>query len=230
MRHPSTAALFRYWNTLRGDRPAPRRIEIEPRAIAPELRDVFLIEGPAGEFRFRLAGSRIVDSLGQSLTGRPFEDIFADRTKLAALSALWIAAEDGEPMLIGIRKAGRAEDDAPRAAKPGAPRPAWLNFRDAGGIPKPERRQAHSAAGELLLLPLSHRNGIGDRLIGALAFFDPPAEPARIPERLDLTGSRMLGRAARPASGPGLLPAAMAESVIGRRGHLIVMRGRKDTE
>lgn len=229
MRHPSIATLFRYWSDLRGGRPAPKRTEIDPRAIASELRDIFILEGPAGDFRFRLAGSRMVANLGQSITGRAFDEIFAERARLGAMSSLWIASEDGEPVLMGIRNASLAPGLAARE-KPDPTRPVWANFRNIGGVPQPERRVPHLGAGELLLLPLEHRNGLGDRLIGALAFFTQPISPPETAQFLDLTGTRMLGRAARPAAGTGLLPAALADSVISRRGHLVLMRGRKDTE
>lgn len=230
MRHRSTEALFRYWERMRGDRPAPRRTEIDPRAIARALGDVFLLEGPAEDFRFRLAGSRIVEALGRSVTGLPYEEIWSIRARLAAMSALWSVAEEHEPMLIGIRIDPQfTTGDAFANARAGQ-RPGHAGSRASASAIDPERRRPQAMAGEMLLLPLAQQRGIGARLIGVLALFEHPAFSTATERSLDLTGGRMLGRAARPGRGTGLLPANLAGTVIGRRGHLVVMRGFKDTE
>src|SRR5262245_16401234 len=60
MIHPATQALYAYWNEVRGDRLAPRRLEIQPARIAEHLLDTFILERSGrSAFRFRLAGTRV---------------------------------------------------------------------------------------------------------------------------------------------------------------------------
>ncbi len=227
MRHRSIKALYEYWTTLRGDRAAPARTEIDPRGIARELGDVFLLDGTVADFRFRLAGSRIVAALGQALTGARFERIWLERASDNARRALASAATEAEPILIGIRifkpESGREPVRSPTLS-PRLP-PSWANFRDINGVAMPERRGDLVSAGEMLLLPLSQQNRIGTRILGALALFEPPLTPALTPQPLDISGTRILGRAARPNTGTGLLHGELAETVISRHGHLVLMRG-----
>lgn len=83
MKHDGTAALLRYWNRIKGQRPAPEPSEIEPGAIAKQLPDVFILEQPATEnARFRLAGTRLCAIHGGELKSSSFLSLWAqqDRT------------------------------------------------------------------------------------------------------------------------------------------------------
>ncbi len=85
MKEAVSQSLFTYWNNLRGDRPAPRRFEIEPARIANYLPDTFILERvDQATLRFRLAGTRISDSLGIELRGTNLFDLF-DREDAATL-------------------------------------------------------------------------------------------------------------------------------------------------
>lgn len=78
-------SLFSYWNALRGNRPAPKRFEIEPARIANSLPDTFILERINHKnARFRLAGTRITEALGIELRGRNLFELFeaADATTL----------------------------------------------------------------------------------------------------------------------------------------------------
>lgn len=69
--HPVSRALFSHWNGLRGPRGAPRRDEIDLRAIAPILPWVGIIERCGQRrHRWRLAGTAIAQAWGHGLTGR----------------------------------------------------------------------------------------------------------------------------------------------------------------
>jgi hypothetical protein len=71
-------SLFSYWNALRGNRPAPKRFEIEPSRIANNLPDTFILERlNHSNIRFRLAGTRITDALGMELRGKNLFDLFS---------------------------------------------------------------------------------------------------------------------------------------------------------
>jgi hypothetical protein len=227
MRHRSIQALYDYWNTVRGNRPAPARTEIDPRGVATALGDIFLLDGPAADFRFRLAGSRVVAAVGQTLTGRRFDEIWLETAREAARHALASPADEGEPILVGIRAFEPPDPyDSPRLTDTkAASRLRWPNLRLPGSLPRIERRGVLVGAGEMILLPLTHQNRVGSRILGALALFDPPAMPATRPQGMDISGTRVLGRAARPQAGTGLLPSDIADSVISRHGHLVVIRG-----
>jgi hypothetical protein len=85
MKHKNNQALFEYWNSVRGDRVAPRRFDIEPGRLGPVLPDTFILERKDdGALVYRLAGTRLCESFGTDLRGRDFlEGITpADRIKL----------------------------------------------------------------------------------------------------------------------------------------------------
>jgi hypothetical protein len=80
MNQDGTMALFQYWNGLRGERPAPRRTEIEPADIRQLLADTFILELDArSEAIFRLAGTRICATHGRELKGHAFTPIWSQR-------------------------------------------------------------------------------------------------------------------------------------------------------
>ncbi|MCA1441051.1 PAS domain-containing protein [Ensifer sp. IC4062] len=91
MRSKTTIELFRYWDTLRGERDLPRRDEIEPQEICALLPSLFILERqPGGDIRFRLAGTHVCALFGRELRGQPF-------------GALWSASEAGEAARIADR-------------------------------------------------------------------------------------------------------------------------------
>jgi hypothetical protein len=215
VRHPAVKALYDHWNSLHGARGAPTRAELAPERIAPALGNIFLLDGIAeahateseGEeiITFRLAGSRLIETLGRTLTGEPFASLWQAGACAEARAALRIAAGDGEPVLIGIR--------AYEAGSPSACHPS----RAGRQCPPPV------GAGEMLLLPLSGPRG--PRLVGAMALFGWPPLPVRQPHALDISGMRIVSHAARCHAGTGLVPGHVAEDVIARRGHLAMIRG-----
>lgn len=73
MRSKTNAKLYAYWNSVRGDRTAPQRFEIEPSQIAEILSETFILEyRPANSYMYRLAGTKIGDYLGRELRGSAF--------------------------------------------------------------------------------------------------------------------------------------------------------------
>lgn len=226
MRHRSIRAVFNYWNALRGNRPAPSRTEIDPRRIASELGDVFMLDGAAGDYCFRLAGSRIVASLGQPLTGKRFDTIWLDAARAPAQQALESPIVEGEPILIGIRAYEPvATEPKPTSVSSLRLQPRWPNLRQAGGTRPVERRGQLVGAGEMVLLPLTHQGTAGGRILGAMALFEAPTLPVTGPQPLDISGTRILGRTALPHQGPGLVSGDLTDTIIARHGHLVVIRG-----
>ncbi|WP_423416419.1 PAS domain-containing protein [Hyphomicrobium sp. B1] len=77
MQEAVSQSLYSYWDALRGNRPAPKRFEIEPSRIANNLPDTFILERVNyTNARFRLAGTRITDALGMELRGRNLFEMF----------------------------------------------------------------------------------------------------------------------------------------------------------
>ena len=225
MRHRSIAALFQYWTQLRGNRSAPKRSEVDPRSIASALGDVFLLDGDVETFAFRLAGSRIVEGLGRDLTGTSFYSIWADRALETGIRSLDLCAREGQPLLIGTK----IHDPTPaHTSAQDAPVSSWANLRIPGQQPHSNRRRAFSHHGEMLLLPLEHHGEVGARVLGAFALFNPPTTRPDSPAELDITGMRTLGDLSRPTTPLGLVPASLADTVISRHGHLVLMRGMKE--
>lgn len=90
MRQNTTKHLYSYWNEVRGARMAPRRFDIEPAQIASILPETFVLERCAdGQFRFRLAGTRICESFGREFRGLRMLDLWppADQPALEELLA-----------------------------------------------------------------------------------------------------------------------------------------------
>ncbi len=88
MKHPSSRALYAYWDTLRAGRAAPERSELDPGAIRTILGDVMILEvGGPHRYAVRLAGTHICSLMGRELKERAFVETFApgDRPELYAL-------------------------------------------------------------------------------------------------------------------------------------------------
>jgi hypothetical protein len=98
MRHPTSQALYAYWNEVRGERIAPQRLEIQPARIGSILPDTFILERcDSRTFRYRLAGTRVCARFGMELRSLNFLDrwSFGDRAML-------------EEHLAAITETGRA--------------------------------------------------------------------------------------------------------------------------
>ena len=82
MKNQKTIDLFLYWNRLRGNRPAPRRTEVEPADIKALLADTFILEDDQrGQPVFRLAGTRLCAIFGRELKGFVFSSLWQDRDR-----------------------------------------------------------------------------------------------------------------------------------------------------
>ena len=70
-------ALYDYWQRKRGDRALPSRADIDPIELKDLLGNLFLVDvnyQPLS-FRYRLAGTNIVQVLGRELTGRTADEL-----------------------------------------------------------------------------------------------------------------------------------------------------------
>jgi hypothetical protein len=103
MKHERSQALFDYWDSVRRGRPAPRRLEIEPGAIAPHLPNVFILErlDPIS-YRIRLAGTQLCSYCGQELRGLLFTSLWPEDERPAIESLLASVTEDASGAVAGI--------------------------------------------------------------------------------------------------------------------------------
>lgn len=107
MKHESSKALYRYWDTLRDGEPAPARTAISPAEISDHLRDTFILQSADGVYPFRLAGTRMCAIFGRELKSTSFLDLWSqpDREHINAL--LSAVAVEGQGAVIGVRASGR---------------------------------------------------------------------------------------------------------------------------
>ncbi len=69
--HPSSRALFRYWESTRAERSAPSRADLDLGKIRNLVPNLFIVEyaTTARMFRWRLAGTAICELYRRELTG-----------------------------------------------------------------------------------------------------------------------------------------------------------------
>jgi hypothetical protein len=75
-------ALFNYWNTKRGRRAMPARLEIDPAELpARMLPHAFMVDlsDDPPRWRYRLIGTEIVARLGVEPTGRFLDDVLGTK-------------------------------------------------------------------------------------------------------------------------------------------------------
>ncbi len=70
--HPGSRALFRYWETVRGEMSAPPRDWLDLQKIRMLVPYLFMIERKPGHgYVWRLAGTRVCELWNMELTGKP---------------------------------------------------------------------------------------------------------------------------------------------------------------
>lgn len=165
MRHAATQALYAYWNEIRGQRAAPRRLEIEPARIGDLLLDTFILErnGPVS-FRFRLMGTRVSLRFGLDLRSQDFLACWSEGDRsmlehhLSAITDLGRAGLFTGEAIIG--------SDAPALAVP-------CTF-------------------EMLILPLAHTSDAIDRLLCIIVPLDGELPPKARIEGLRLSAAESI--------------------------------------
>ncbi len=82
MIHPEIRALNDYWEMLRAGRPVPYRAEVDPRDMRCNARHLFILEDlGAGNIRFRLAGTALVEAFGMELRGMSARTLMEGRAR-----------------------------------------------------------------------------------------------------------------------------------------------------
>jgi hypothetical protein len=175
MRHPASQALYNYWNEVRRDRLAPRRLEIQPARIGDVLLDTFILErADHKDFRFRLAGTRVAARFSIDLKAQDFLACWreGDRSLL-------------EHHLEAISDLGR------------------VGVFTGEGMTRDSAGQPVSAAFELLVLPLVHTGHSIDRLLCLMVPLDEPRRPEPVIRNLRLMAAEAIwptGRDPEPTS------------------------------
>lgn len=146
MKHPSSRALFAYWDAQRGLRAAPERADIDPAAIRHILADTFVLAADfSGACRFRLAGTRICSLFVRELKDQPFlglwneaslasmrelTDIVEQESLGVVAGATGVTAQgdtiDLELLLLPLSRRGHARVRALGVLAPLSPPPYWL--------------------------------------------------------------------------------------------------------
>ena len=105
MKHTSSRDVFTHWNESRGRNPAPQRADIDPGAIRHSLGDVFMLSVDfGGEFRFRLAGTRICALFRRELKNEIVDGLWSEasreQVRLVMVSVLRAMLDRTAPALI----------------------------------------------------------------------------------------------------------------------------------
>jgi len=209
MNHEGTMALFQYWNELRGQRPAPRRTEIEPGDIRQLLADTFILElDLRSEAVFRLAGTRLCAAHGRELKGHAFTPIWTDRDQPMMSRLVGNVFRNNSVVVVtylGISQGGRTN-----------PFEMLLLPLDGGrasarllGCAVPVKRPFWLGA-----------DPIFENRMETLRIIDPDREPMYLRNRPAMPVSRPL-----EGYGPGLVDPAATRHVR----HLVVIEGGKTT-
>lgn len=78
--HPEHRALFDHWNAHKRDGQVPLRTSFDPLAFHRSMPRMAIIERSGGDenpiFRYRLAGTEIVQRAGRDPTGKCFEELY----------------------------------------------------------------------------------------------------------------------------------------------------------
>ena len=148
MKHPSTRAVFEYWNKRRGTRPTPERGEIDPTEIRQALGDTFMLATDfVDQLRFRLAGTRVCALFCREIKGEAFNALWSEASRKAigelmaivdeehvgAVAGLTGQTEEGdaaelEMLLLPLAHSGHARIRALGVMAPAVP-PYWLGSR-----------------------------------------------------------------------------------------------------
>jgi hypothetical protein len=95
-------SLWRYWLAQRGARPMPQRSDIDPVDIPALLPHLQLVERvpPEGRYRYRLAGSAIVEAYGRELSGKYLDEIVPPHRRAIAEGHYNLVFAERHPLYV----------------------------------------------------------------------------------------------------------------------------------
>lgn len=101
--HPGTRQLYRYWETVRAERAAPKRDDLDLRHIGSLLPSLVMIESAGDGYRWRLAGTDACHIMRRELTGTDAL-LLGDQFEKATLRKLYQSViQSLQPCLIRYR-------------------------------------------------------------------------------------------------------------------------------
>jgi hypothetical protein len=107
MRQAHTKALHDHWRELSRRGAPPDRNDLDPCAIASALQDVFILgRGPDGEWRYRVAGTRLSAYADRDLRGEIFTGWWRPEDRFDVARLLHSTAEDKTPVVGGVSGVG----------------------------------------------------------------------------------------------------------------------------
>jgi hypothetical protein len=103
MKHKASRDLYAYWNSLRGEHPAPERSQIDPGAIRGALGDTVILSKERGkDATFRLAGTRVCALFCRELKNSTFETLFDDKSRREIGDLLTHATAEFSGVVAGL--------------------------------------------------------------------------------------------------------------------------------
>ena len=113
MQQQTSKLLYDYWNSIRHDRIAPRRYEIEPMKIARILPETFILECSGfNGFQYRLAGTRLCEHFGYELRGMDILEFWSETDRSAIRSVLHRVVLDADVATITFEASAAADRSA----------------------------------------------------------------------------------------------------------------------
>ena len=108
--------LLHYWDSIKGDRPLPRRCEFDPAAIPRLLQHLILVEvlrddtdRDVEDFRFRLIGTFVDSRMNQRYTWRRLSQIPGKGRGSKIWNTYEAVEREGQPKVISLDYIGPAE-------------------------------------------------------------------------------------------------------------------------
>jgi hypothetical protein len=93
--------LFSYWLSKRNGRIIPSYRDMDPAELGTLLPFLFIVDRPAGEFRYRLMGTRVIQDLGRDPTGMPLYGYARNSPDIVAgMQALAERVFDAQPVFV----------------------------------------------------------------------------------------------------------------------------------
>lgn len=97
--------LFEYWQSKRQGAALPRRADIDPTQIPQLMPYVLLVDIEQNPFRvrYRLVGTKVVESTGFEFTGRYLDEIVLPDDEGPFLESYQLCCDTGMPVLARIK-------------------------------------------------------------------------------------------------------------------------------
>ena len=95
-------SLYEYWDSKRGCRRAPARVDMNPTEI-PDLLgyvNIFEVREDPRDFKVRLNGSAVAEMLGQEITGKWCSQVISGEDAVRWMQAFDLCVDEWAPALV----------------------------------------------------------------------------------------------------------------------------------